>query len=144
MSSDETAPFPDDVLELGHYLGPDIDVNLAMTAKTLTENGQVLHRSTYRSLTPDLLDKDGSDIWEQVMARVCDILGSLVLPRELEDIGLESIPQYDPYEDETQNEQTFPQLTEELGLMPEVGDYYIWAEILLSSGDQMARGHVVA
>ena len=28
--------------------------------------------------------------------------------------------------------------------MPEVGDLYIGAEILLSRGDQMARGHVVA
>ena len=66
------------------------------------------------------------------MARVCDILGSLVLPRELEDIGLESIPQYDSYEDEKQNEQTFPQLTEELEPMPQLGDHYIGAAILLS------------
>ena len=27
--------------------------------------------------------------------------------------------------------------------MPEVGDHYIGAEILLSRGDKMARGHVV-
>ena len=26
-------PFPDDVLKLGHYLGPDIDVGPAMTTK---------------------------------------------------------------------------------------------------------------
>ena len=48
------------------------------------------------------------------MARVYERLGSQVLQRELEDIGLESIPQYDLYEDETQNEQTFPQLAEEI------------------------------
>ena len=40
--------------------------------------------------------------------------------------------------------QMFPQLTEELELMPEVGDHYIEAEILLPRGDEMARGHVVA
>ena len=50
---DETAPFPDDVLKLGNYLGPSIDVGPAMTAKLLTENGQVLHRSTNQPLTPD-------------------------------------------------------------------------------------------
>ena len=56
---DETAPFLDDVLKLGHYIGPSIDVGPAMTTKILTENGQLLHRSTYR---PDeLLDKDRSD-----------------------------------------------------------------------------------
>ena len=63
-------------------------------------------------------------------------MGSQILPRELEDIGLEN----DLYEDEKQNEQTLPQLAEELELMPKVGDYYIRAEILLPRGDKMARG----
>ena len=62
----------------------------------------------------------------------------------MEDIGLENTPQYDPYEDETHNEQTYPQLVEELKPMPEVGDQYIGAEILFPGGDKMARGHVVA
>ena len=54
------------------YLGPSIDVGVAMTAKILTENGQVLHRSTHRLLAPDvLLENDGSDAQEQFMARVC-------------------------------------------------------------------------
>ena len=71
-----------------------------MTTKILTENGLVLHRLTYRPLTPDeLLDKNGSDAREQFMARVHERLGSWVLPRELDDIGLENTPQYDPYED---------------------------------------------
>ena len=77
------------------------------------------------------------------MARVYERLGSWVLPRELEDIGLENIPLYDPYEDDTQNEQTFAQLAEELEPMPEVRDYYIRAEILLPRGDEMARDNVV-
>ena len=81
MFQDETALFPDDVLKLGRYLGPSIDVGPAMTAKILTENGQVLHRSTYQFLTPDeLLDKDGSDAQEHFMTRVYDKLGSHVLP----------------------------------------------------------------
>ena len=58
------------------------------------------------------------------MARVFERLGFWVLPRELEDIGLESTPQYDPYEDEIQNEWTSPQLAEELDPMPEVDDHY--------------------
>ena len=62
----------------------------------------------------------------------------------MEDIGLENTPQYDSYEDETQNEQTFTQLAEELEPMQEVGDHYIGAEILLPRGDKMARGHEVA
>ena len=103
-----------------------------MTTKILTENGQVLHRSTYRPLTPDeVLDKDVSDAWEQFTFRVYEQLESRVLPRELEDKGLEKTPQY---EDETQNEQTFSLLAEELEPTPEVEDHYIGAVILLLEG----------
>ena len=96
-------------------------------------------------MPPDeLLDRDGSITREQLMARVYDRLGYWVLPIELEDVRLENTPQYDPYEDETQKKQSFPQLAEELESMPEVGDHYVGAEILLPRGDQMARGHIVA
>ena len=62
----------------------------------------------------------------------------------MENTGLENTPQYDPYENKTQNKQTFPQQAEELELMPEVGDHYIGAEILLPRGNEMARGNVLA
>ena len=91
---DEIASFPDDVLILGRYLGPSVDVDPAITPKILTENGQVFHRSTYRPLTPGkLLDKDGPDAWDQFMARVHEKVDSCVLPRELEYIGIENTPQ---------------------------------------------------
>ena len=142
---DETVPFPDDEVKLGCYLGPSIDIGPAMTAKILTQNGQVLHRSPYRLLTPDeLLDKDGSDAWERFMAWVYERLGSWVPTRELEDIGLEYTLQYDPYEDVTQNKHVFPLLAEVQEPMPEGGDHYIGNEMLLHKGDKMARGHVVA
>ena len=57
------------------------------------------------------------------MARVHKKLGFHILPRELEDIGLEKTLQYDPYEDETQNKWTFPQSVEELEPMQEVADH---------------------
>ena len=47
----ETALFSDDMLKLGCYLGPSIDVGPAMTANILIENVQVLYRSTCRPLT---------------------------------------------------------------------------------------------
>jgi hypothetical protein len=50
---DVTAPFPQDKMKLGRYLGPSVDIGPAMTAKVLKSNGQVIHTSTYRSLTPD-------------------------------------------------------------------------------------------
>ena len=85
-----------------------------------------------------------SDAQEQFIARVYEKLGFQVLHSELENIGLENTPQYGLHEDETQNEQTFLQLVEELEPMPEVGDLYIGAEIMLPRGYEMARGHVNA
>ena len=76
------------------------------------------------------------------MVTICEKLG--VLPRELEDIWIENTPQYDLYEDKTQNQQIFPQLAEELEPMSEIGDHYIGAEKLLPWGDHIAKSHVVA
>ena len=45
MFWDENAPYPDDLLKLVHYHEPSIDVGPAMTAKILTQNGHMFHRS---------------------------------------------------------------------------------------------------
>ena len=69
-----------------------IDIGPTITTKILTENGQVLHRSIYRPLTLDeISDKDGSDAYEQLMARVSSPI------KRVEVMGLENTPQYDPY-----------------------------------------------
>ena len=133
MFQHETAPFPDDVLKLGHYLELSINISSAMTAKILTKNGQVLHRSNYKPFTPDeLLDKDRSNAQDHFMARVHKRLGSILLPRELKDIGLENTQQYHLYKDQIQNEPTFSQVAENLEPMSDMGDHYIGEEILLS------------
>eukprot|EP00804_Cyclotella_cryptica_P021438 CCRYP_005781-RA/>CCRYP_005781-RA protein AED:0.29 eAED:0.29 QI:0/0/0/1/1/1/3/0/397 len=50
---DSAFQFPEDSLVLGRYLGPSIDVGPALTAKILKQNGEVVHWSTYRELTPE-------------------------------------------------------------------------------------------
>ena len=57
-------------------------------------------------------------------SRVYERVESKVLPREVEDIGLESASQYDPYEDETQYKPLFPKLAEEQEPTPEVRYHY--------------------
>ena len=80
-----------------------------MTTNILTMNAHMLHKSTYRPLTPDeIADKDMIDTLEQCMARAHEKLVSWVLPRELEDIGLENTPQYNLHGNEIQNDQSFP------------------------------------
>ena len=51
----------------------------------------------------EIADNDESDAQDNFMTRVPEKLGSWVLHRELEDIGLKMTSQYSPYEDETQN-----------------------------------------
>ena len=90
---DETAPFLEEMIKLGHYLGPSIDVGSAMMAEILTQNGQLFHTSTYRLLTPAVIsDQEGSDINNQFMTRVNKRLGFQVFPRDLEDIRLGNTP----------------------------------------------------
>ena len=43
--------FPDDNLVLGRFLEMAIDVRLAMTAKILMKNGEVVYQSNYPGLT---------------------------------------------------------------------------------------------
>ncbi len=47
-----TVSFLEVPLVHGKYLSLSIVVGLAMTAKTLTPMGEVVHRNTYRQLTP--------------------------------------------------------------------------------------------
>ena len=113
----EIAPFPDVVLKLGHYLGSSIDVGAAMTTKILTQNGQVLQKSMYRSLSPhEITDKDGLYAQDQFVVRVYEKLG-------FGGHRAREYPQYDPQEDETQNEQIFPQFAEKLEPMLEMADH---------------------
>ncbi|MGL4350630.1 MAG: hypothetical protein ACRCT2_08740, partial [Plesiomonas shigelloides] len=49
---DTAVSFPEDTVLLGRDLGPAIDIGPAYTRKILKDNGQVVYRSTVRSLTP--------------------------------------------------------------------------------------------
>ena len=50
---DTYVTFPGYKWVLGRYYGPSIDVGTALTAKIIRNNGQQVHRSTYRALTLD-------------------------------------------------------------------------------------------
>jgi hypothetical protein len=48
-----TIAFPDKRLTLDRYLGPAIDIGLALTAKILKQNNQYVCHLTLRHLTPE-------------------------------------------------------------------------------------------
>ena len=140
---DVAAPFPQDKMVLGRYLGPSIDIGPAMTAKILKSNGQVIHTSTYRALTPDEL---GSD--EQVKMRdAFDLLinaklGAKTSSADLEKMDAET-PTYARYEDTDDGKiDEADDNEEEDEITPEVMDNYLGAEVLLPLGDKMVSAKV--
>ena len=69
------------------------------------------------------------------MESLHQVLGSCMRLSDLVDLDVEETPQYDPYEDELQNAETFPMLDEEPEVTPEWGEQYVNAEILFQRGD---------
>ena len=77
------------------------------------------------------------------MESLQQVMGPHARLRDLVNMSVEETMQYDPYEDESQNAETFPMLDKEPEVTPEWGDQYVNAEILLPRGDNMARGQVI-
>jgi hypothetical protein len=131
---DVAAPFPQDKIKLGRYIGPSVDIGPAMTAKVLKLNGQVIHMSTYRLLTPDEIahfDK-----------RITQKLGKSTHPDDIESDVVET-PVFERDEDDHDGEvkQAPDQDDEEEATPEETGDY-LGAEVLLPLGDKMVKGRV--
>ena len=71
---DNSISFPNEPFVLGWYLSPIVDVGPALTAKILKQNGQVMYRTTYHSLTPQ-------EIISKVEVKVCDAFDTEVVKR---------------------------------------------------------------
>ena len=95
-------------------------------------------------MTPDeISDQEGSDAPKQIMISMHKKLEFQVFLRDQGSIGLEDAQKYHPHENETQSEQTFPPLQEELEPSPEVADCYLGVPILVLRWNNMTRGHVM-
>ncbi len=131
-----TIEYPDEPLRLGRFLGPAIDVGLAMTAKTLQQNGEVMYCSTHRLLT---IEEQADPSVQQNMIMFYktaeEHLGEKLTRAELEEVGIPNTPEYLPYAEENQNKIAFPDLDEEV--TPEAGDEYVHALVMLPPGSQM-------
>ena len=141
---DAAVSFPEDKLVLGRYLGPSIDIGPALTAKILKQNGQVVHRSTYRGLTPEELasptEQAARTMFDESIGRT---LGPETKVDDFEELDVEDTPTFDRYEDDSEEGQMPEPQAEELEPTPEVGDNYVNTEVMLPRGDSMARGRVI-
>ena len=71
MFQDKTVPYPNDHFRLGRYLGPSINIGLALMTKIIKENDQVLHRFMYQTLTQEIWE------WEECKAEHSLFMGCL-------------------------------------------------------------------
>ena len=140
MFRDTAVPFPEDKMSLGRYLGPSIDVGPAMTAKILKANGEVLHRSTYRELTPlEWVDGDLKKQMEDFDRKVHDRYGPAMTEKDLVDEDIET-PTYDLYEDDSGERHEH---CKDADVTPEEGDEYVNAQVLFQKGDGFVTGKVI-
>lgn len=144
MFRDTSVTYPDDYLVLGRDLGPAIDVGPAMTRKVLKANGQVVYRSTVRSLTPDeMADATAKEAREKFTESVNSILGDSFKYEDFSnDPELESFetPIYDRYEDEVDG--GMPEVPDELDEDVDTHDQYVGAEVTLPIGGRMMNAKV--
>jgi len=139
---DVAAPFPEYKQVLGRYLGPSIDIGPAMTAKILKANGQVIHTSTYRSLTPDeMAQPDEIKERDSFDKSIEEKLGPGTVAGDIEDDEIET-PTYECYGDYVDGEVKHAPDADEEEVTPEELDDYVGAEVLLPLGDRMMSGRV--
>ena len=121
-----------------------IDIGPALVAKIIKENSQVFYKSPYKALT--------QEEWEQgecknecslFMESLHQMMGPNTKLRDLVHLGVEETLQIDPYENKSQNAETFPMLDEEPEVNPEWGNQYVNTDIFLPREDKMARVQVV-
>ena len=84
---------------VGKYLGPEIDVDPAITANIMNENGEVVHRSTYHGLKEDeWTNKDHILLRKEFDKKIKHRFGRDIYPDNFPEVNLEDTPLYDMYE----------------------------------------------
>jgi hypothetical protein len=135
---DENAQFPEDREIYARYLGPSRAIGCLMTSKLLNEKGNILHRSSFRSLTKDEFDdpkeKERRNTFDQ---RVGTVLGPGMTP---DDIPEDSTPEYDRYDDGENDQIT---LIDQDDVDQNAIDQYLHAEVKLPIAGEMKNGRVI-
>jgi hypothetical protein len=119
------------------YIGP------ALTAKSPKQNGEVVHRSTYRGLTSEAI----VDPVDQAMENVAESIGEKLGPKAcidgLKDLVIDESPPYEKYKDDDHDGFMPDPPNKELDATPEVGDNYVNTKVMLPRGHYMTRRKVV-
>ncbi len=139
MFRDNKPSFPDDKLILGRYLGPAIDTGLALTAKILKSNGVFVCRSTLQHLTDEELHSPVHIDMRRKFDESIELhLGPAALPQDFPAEDLTPDPTY--YDD---TDAMGPEYGD-AEVMPETGDNYLSAELMLPKGGVLVKGCVTS
>ena len=123
------ADFPDDNRTIGRYLGPSRDVGGELCCKILKKNGQTVHRSTI--IAVDALDMMKPEVKKEMEDFTASIEKALGESLTTGDLPEDDIPEYVPYEDDSQPyDETIKDEEETKNDVPTY-DPYLNAEVLL-------------
>jgi len=100
MFRDQPVAFPDDNPVLGRFLGPAIDVGHVLTSKILKANGEVIYRSTYRTLT-DVERANAVHVCSQseINLNILDKFGPETTPDDFPDLDIPDTPELNNFDD---------------------------------------------
>ena len=169
MFRDQPLAFPDDNPVLCCYLGLAIDVGPTLTAKILKANWEVVYRSMYRALT-DVERTNAIHVCRRVKfdPKILNKFGPETTPDDFLDLNIPDTPELNNFDDvdyagrdnewvkrwhaftgngltgDVDDEIPTPSLGVDVKLpMPEVGDNYVNASLMLPHGNLLVRGTVI-
>ena len=157
MFRDEPIQYPDENPVLGRYLGPEIDVGLAMRDKIMKANDEAVHCFKYRGLKEDEKSNQAHILLrKEFYNSIRDRLGTDISTDDFPDVSLEDTPLYEMYEYKTTNAEgglagknedyEDPVMSTVLYRefpTPEVNENYVNNLFIFPRGNSYARGKVI-
>jgi hypothetical protein len=142
------ASFPVSKILLGRDVGAAIDIGPAMSRKILKANGQVLYRTSVRSLTPDEIQSP-TEIEERLKFDISveDKLGKSMLAADFKDDQDFSdfvTPTFEPYEDDDVPASKMPDIDDvDNDHDVDTYDQYIGAQVRVPIGGEIRSDKVM-
>jgi hypothetical protein len=142
---DTAASFPVSEIQVGRYMGAAIDIGTAMSRKVLKANGQVMYRTSVRSLTLDEIQSP-TEIAERLDfdASVEETLGKSMLEADFKDdpdFANLLTPTFEPFDDDEVPAYKFPDI-DDVDNYHDVDTYdkYVGAQVRVPIGGERRSG----
>ena len=142
MFRDTSVSFPEDYMVRGRDLGPAIDIGPAMSRKIIKQNGQIVYRSTVRSLTPDeIADPIRIKERDEFDEALKSALGEPLTEEDLAGDPDYETPELEPYDDKDDRKTPLVQDIDKADA--DTHDKYVGAQVKLPNGDKVQTGKVI-